>query len=275
MQIRGAAVLGAALWLAAPAQAAVGLATYDDSTTYDAALALAPVTRLGSGNIQWGRPLNAGWEYGVLDGGQNVLTSGQWNWKTTNTFLPSSYPLLNYTAGGKLTMAFRANTTLLASAAQVGAGANTLTIRSQLTPTGALASVSMANLVLQYSNGKTVLLGDAFADQDGQFITLTDQALASGFKLTYSFGFFNRTDGKELDGLPTIEFILGYTDLGYDADIVPAIDSEFLGSSRFANAGAAFAQPLSPVPEPTSWALLVAGFGLAGGALRQRRLRTA
>ena len=30
-----------------------------------------------------------------------------------------------------------------------------------------------------------------------------------------------------------------------------------------------------PVPEPTSWALMIAGFGLAGAALRRRTLRVA
>jgi hypothetical protein len=28
------------------------------------------------------------------------------------------------------------------------------------------------------------------------------------------------------------------------------------------------------VPEPASWALMIAGFGMAGGLLRQRRQRT-
>ena len=32
---------------------------------------------------------------------------------------------------------------------------------------------------------------------------------------------------------------------------------------------------ISAVPEPSSWALMLAGFGLAGGALRYRRRRTA
>lgn len=267
--VRGAAALYAAFWLAMPVQAAVGLATFDDASAYEAAV--AGTTRIASGNIQWGRPMSAGWEYGILDGEQRALTTGQYSWRAANTFLTSAYPLLNYTAGGKLTMAFRANTTLLASAAQIGAGANTLTIRSQLAPTGALATVSLANLILQYSDGRSVLLGDAFADQDGHFITLTDQALASGFKVTYSFGFFNRTDGKEIDALPTFEFILGHTDLGYGLGLPPGIDGDPLAGNRFAIAALTEA-PLSPVPEPSSWALLVAGFGLAGSALRQRRV---
>ncbi|MGL6044521.1 MAG: PEPxxWA-CTERM sorting domain-containing protein, partial [Sandaracinobacteroides sp.] len=29
--------------------------------------------------------------------------------------------------------------------------------------------------------------------------------------------------------------------------------------------------PVSAVPEPASWALLIAGFGLVGGSLRSRR----
>lgn len=35
-----------------------------------------------------------------------------------------------------------------------------------------------------------------------------------------------------------------------------------------------FALPTAPVPEPATWAMMIAGFGMAGGAMRRRRPRT-
>ena len=38
------------------------------------------------------------------------------------------------------------------------------------------------------------------------------------------------------------------------------------------NNGGAFTANVSAVPEPASWAMLIAGFGLTGAALRRRRM---
>ncbi len=45
------------------------------------------------------------------------------------------------------------------------------------------------------------------------------------------------------------------------------VDSNFKGVSFAPNA-------VAPVPEPASWAMMVGGFGLLGGALRRRKLTT-
>jgi hypothetical protein len=43
------------------------------------------------------------------------------------------------------------------------------------------------------------------------------------------------------------------------------------GGSALASQIKLLAVPTDPVPEPASWVLLIAGFGLTGAALRQRR----
>lgn len=50
-------------------------------------------------------------------------------------------------------------------------------------------------------------------------------------------------------------------------------DVEF-GTPGFANVAARFELIAAPVPEPSTWAMLILGFGLVGGAMRSRRTRT-
>jgi PEP-CTERM motif-containing protein len=48
--------------------------------------------------------------------------------------------------------------------------------------------------------------------------------------------------------------------------VSPGIDADYAGTLSFTPAS---------VPEPTTWALLILGFGLSGAALRSRKLRAA
>lgn len=43
------------------------------------------------------------------------------------------------------------------------------------------------------------------------------------------------------------------------------------GSGSSGGGGGGGSEPLAPVPEPSSWTLLIAGFGLTGSAMRRRR----
>lgn len=73
------------------------------------------------------------------------------------------------------------------------------------------------------------------------------------------------------------------TFLGFDSDVGEDILSVWMGGGyaiggtdfQLGNQGPANAGPAPQVPEPTSWALMVAGFGLVGSALRRRRLAVA
>jgi len=44
-----------------------------------------------------------------------------------------------------------------------------------------------------------------------------------------------------------------------------------MGGGNAAYSGVITFMPLAPVPEPTSWALMIGGFGCAGAVLRQRK----
>lgn len=85
-------------------------------------------------------------------------------------------------------------------------------------------------------------------------------------------------DPSELDfehGFPVLSNYSG------SYSVSDLLDEVFVGSfvvnSRTANSTYAFHYTYadSGVPEPTTWAMMMAGFGLAGGALRASRKRTA
>lgn len=77
----------------------------------------------------------------------------------------------------------------------------------------------------------------------------------------------------------------GITDLGLSTNALRLSFNDFLlggrlvtgdvilGHSQASISGYEVAPPASPVPEPASWALMIAGFGLIGAAARTRRAR--
>jgi len=79
----------------------------------------------------------------------------------------------------------------------------------------------------------------------------------------------------------------GVTDIGLATNALRVTFDDFLlggnlvsgdivlGHSQASISGYEITPPTSPVPEPASWALMIAGFGLVGGAARMRRVRPA
>jgi hypothetical protein len=77
----------------------------------------------------------------------------------------------------------------------------------------------------------------------------------------YSFEFLSFA--PVVGGAVTLRFELGATRAGAD------------GSIAFRDGGAVRLAEGGVIPEPATWAMLIAGFGLVGTALRRRRLATA
>jgi len=65
------------------------------------------------------------------------------------------------------------------------------------------------------------------------------------------------------------EFLVTFTDLAMSYDRSSEMDVEFVVTYNYAPA--VDPEPPTPVPEPATWSLMIAGFGLAGAGLRRRR----
>ena len=101
--------------------------------------------------------------------------------------------------------------------------------------------------------------------------------VANANPLALDIGFGDFTNGE---GLLFIKGFLGgfALDSNYVHHGAPAIDPGIsyntnVGTFSFRSVGESgtFAAKLGGVPEPASWALMIAGFGLAGAALRRQR----
>jgi hypothetical protein len=109
--------------------------------------------------------------------------------------------------------------------------------------------------------------------------------------VTQTFSFFGNADGSPpfaVGDRPAEAFVLasrfrrGFTDPDFTiaalSDPATAFNSQFsysasgsLGTGRAGGAAtAAFVSSIAPVPEPGTWAMMILGFGLIGGALRRR-----
>jgi hypothetical protein len=75
--------------------------------------------------------------------------------------------------------------------------------------------------------------------------------------------------------VPPITFNFGLINQGFSNDLDPAARTAFISNFSVTTPDAPIcggaAPCTSPMPEPASWALLIAGFGLTGAAMRRRR----
>lgn len=177
------------------------------------------------------------WEYAVVGANDAPIgTPGQIAWGTGASFgLPATGAFVSYTGAGALTLGFNRNGADWNRSAQVGAGVDTLWIRAR---TAGATVASLQGLTLVYAGG-TVNLGGLVGDGDGQYVGFADSRLTQGFQLKFTGASFSPAGAA--GGSSTMLQVK-------------------VGSS-----------PISAVPEPGTWALMIGGFGLVGGALRRRR----
>lgn len=64
------------------------------------------------------------------------------------------------------------------------------------------------------------------------------------------------------------DFYYGYARLNGNGTIDVAFESQ---ANTAITAGAAITGAISPVPEPATWAMMIGGFGMVGGAMRRRK----
>jgi PEP-CTERM motif len=82
-------------------------------------------------------------------------------------------------------------------------------------------------------------------------------------------------DGSDLEGEVGTDFFVVNAYRGF-IDPVISIDAAFLEQNPgFEITQIAVSDVAGAVPEPASWAMMIAGFGIAGAALRRRRMRVA
>ena len=100
-----------------------------------------------------------------------------------------------------------------------------------------------------------VYLTPGFADDSPGTASYAESASLVDLGLSFSVG---------ADGILRLEFFEGFDD---DVDFA---DGQWLsGTITLTHDGVE--TPLPAVPEPASWAMMIAGFGLVGGALRRRQ----
>lgn len=104
--------------------------------------------------------------------------------------------------------------------------------------------LDFASILNNGSSAGTALNGNLAANRDEIFATITGLSIADGGH--FAFRWTDLDVGASDQGL-------GIDDLTFTAGL----------------------QATSPVPEPAAWAMMIGGFGLAGGALRRRASRVA
>lgn len=269
-----------ALFSGLPATASTWLSASSDSD-FEAQNSANAFSTYGTAVIQWGRPDSTNWEVGVKDASGKVLQSGDVPWASVSNLLDpaGSTPLLSYSYLGKTTVTFSTNGVKYAKTGTVTKGADTLWIRGITPPNAYATSVILTGLQIKYTGGTWIDMDYLDAQSNGAYVGFSDPNLVNGFALRYGFGYLNNGTHNGIDDRPSFDFIIGKYASPLAPNIAPSDQSGPApgadSSTQFSEFGATnplrLASDPSAVPEPASWAMLIAGFGMVGGTLRRRR----
>ena len=192
---------------------------------------------------------------------------------------------MSYSSLGKLTTTFSTNGIKYSRTGTVTKGADTLWIRGIIMPAAYATTLVLAGLQIKYTGGLWIDLDSLDATASGAYLGFSDPNLANGFSLRYGFGYFNNSTYTGVDALPSFTFLVGKYATPLDPNLPPwdrpsapePVTYDLGTDTDNAMSRTVFAESaaVGGVPEPGSWAMLIAGFGLTGGALRRRRSVTA
>jgi PEP-CTERM motif len=173
----------------------------------------------------------------------------------------------------------------------------TATINLSITTDGTLGTLTQANITdwtvttIVPPNPRAAQLGTetfVLRPSNSRFDLVGNNMSASSTKLNYDFGtelptFFQFVEDPDAE--PGINHFWGADTAGggtnrpgnhefvFSRTFFPSINEE--SRNGFGVVTLATAPAVGAVPEPASWAMLIAGFGIAGAAMRRRRVAVA
>jgi hypothetical protein len=236
------AAVAAAILLAAPAGAVSVVAVNSDADwlALTGATGASPFTKVGGVTVRAGNRATSGdWEAAVVNAADAPIVQGQQAWAPTNVLTPTgSLGFATYMADGTTTLAYTLAGPVSLTAG-LGAGANSIWVRARTDGSDATTAAVLSGLSLTlFDTGEVFSLGTLTGDGDANYLGVVSNRLTGGFSLGFGSAQF---DPRMSNG------------------------SNVLLQVKIGNS------PAGAIPEPATWAMLIAGFGLVGGAMRRRR----